>query len=169
MIPLLRAATPYTPTLSELIIENIEQPLKCDAEFTVTIKYYFVGETVQDFKTDIVYSEYNCFMFIGYVQYYSDAFLWDFQFVIGVSSVCFRSCPEEWSFIMDMRRLKWSLLMEQQVAQCRSNCLLVLIWLLQCRFWPTVFCLVKMLLLVAEISLLRSVSKTRYTKRSDII
>ncbi len=55
MIPLLRPATPYTPTLSELIIENIEQPLKCDAEFTVTIKYYFVGETVQDFKTDIVY------------------------------------------------------------------------------------------------------------------
>ncbi|KAK2881129.1 hypothetical protein Q8A67_018397 [Cirrhinus molitorella] len=47
-------ATPYTPTLSELIIENIEQPLKCDAEFTVTIKYYFVGETVEEFKTDIV-------------------------------------------------------------------------------------------------------------------
>uniref|UniRef100_A0A8C1P2A7 Alpha-2-macroglobulin-like n=1 Tax=Cyprinus carpio TaxID=7962 RepID=A0A8C1P2A7_CYPCA len=54
-IQLLRTDTPYTPTLSELIIENIEQPLKCDAEFTVTIKYYFVGETVQDFKTDIVY------------------------------------------------------------------------------------------------------------------
>ncbi|RXN38676.1 alpha-2-macroglobulin-like protein [Labeo rohita] len=48
-------ATPYTPTLSELIIENIEQPLKCDAEFTVTIKYYFIGETVEEFKTDIVY------------------------------------------------------------------------------------------------------------------
>uniref|UniRef100_A0A672KFJ3 Alpha-2-macroglobulin-like n=1 Tax=Sinocyclocheilus grahami TaxID=75366 RepID=A0A672KFJ3_SINGR len=54
-IRLLRPATPYTPTLSELIIENIAQPLKCDAEFTVTINYYFVGETVQDFKTDIVY------------------------------------------------------------------------------------------------------------------
>ncbi|RXN23913.1 alpha-2-macroglobulin-like protein [Labeo rohita] len=54
-IQLLRPATPYTPTLSELIIENIEQPLKCDAEFTMTIKYYFVGETVEDFKTDIVY------------------------------------------------------------------------------------------------------------------
>ncbi|KAL1260706.1 hypothetical protein QQF64_008533 [Cirrhinus molitorella] len=54
-IHLLRPATPYTPTLSELIIENIEQPLKCDAEFTVTIKYYFVGETVEDLKTDIVY------------------------------------------------------------------------------------------------------------------
>ncbi|KAL1260697.1 hypothetical protein QQF64_008524 [Cirrhinus molitorella] len=54
-VQLFRPATPYTPTLSELIIENIEQPLKCDAEFTVTIKYYFVGETVKDFKTDIVY------------------------------------------------------------------------------------------------------------------
>ncbi|XP_058601047.1 alpha-2-macroglobulin-like [Onychostoma macrolepis] len=54
-VQLYQPATPYTPTLSELIIENIEQPLKCDAEFTVTIKYYFVGETAEVFKTDIVY------------------------------------------------------------------------------------------------------------------
>ncbi|XP_043115318.1 alpha-2-macroglobulin-like isoform X2 [Puntigrus tetrazona] len=54
-VQILRPATPYTPTLSELIIEKNEQPLKCDAEFTVNIKYYFVGETVEDFKTDIVY------------------------------------------------------------------------------------------------------------------
>ncbi|XP_016300781.1 alpha-2-macroglobulin-like [Sinocyclocheilus anshuiensis] len=54
-VKLFQPATPYTPTLSELIIENIEQPLKCDAEFTVTIKYYFVGETVEEFNTDIVY------------------------------------------------------------------------------------------------------------------
>uniref|UniRef100_A0A673K9W6 Alpha-2-macroglobulin-like n=1 Tax=Sinocyclocheilus rhinocerous TaxID=307959 RepID=A0A673K9W6_9TELE len=54
-VKLFQPATPFTPTLSELIIENIEQPLKCDAEFTVTIKYYFVGETVEEFKTDIVY------------------------------------------------------------------------------------------------------------------
>ncbi|XP_043115320.1 alpha-2-macroglobulin-like [Puntigrus tetrazona] len=54
-VQLFQTATPYTPTLSELIIENIEQPLKCDAEFTVNIKYYFVGETVEDYKTDIVY------------------------------------------------------------------------------------------------------------------
>ncbi|XP_059370485.1 alpha-2-macroglobulin-like [Carassius carassius] len=54
-VNLFRPATPYTPSLSELIIENIEQPLKCDAEFTVTIKYYFIGETAKDFKTDIVY------------------------------------------------------------------------------------------------------------------
>ncbi|XP_048017560.1 alpha-2-macroglobulin-like [Megalobrama amblycephala] len=54
-VHLLQPATPYTPTLSELIIENTEQPLKCDSEFTATIKYYFVGETIEDFKTDIVY------------------------------------------------------------------------------------------------------------------
>ncbi|XP_043115319.1 alpha-2-macroglobulin-like [Puntigrus tetrazona] len=54
-VQLFQTATPYTPTLSELIIENIEQPLKCDAEFTVNMKYYFVGETVEDYKTDIVY------------------------------------------------------------------------------------------------------------------
>ncbi|KAK7171734.1 hypothetical protein R3I93_004127 [Phoxinus phoxinus] len=54
-VQLFEPATPYTPTLSELIIENTEQPLKCDSEFTATIKYYFIGETVEDFKTDIVY------------------------------------------------------------------------------------------------------------------
>ncbi|KAL0174326.1 hypothetical protein M9458_030294, partial [Cirrhinus mrigala] len=54
-VQLFRPAAPYTPTLSELIIENIEQPLKCNAEFTVTIKYYFIGETVEEYKTDIVY------------------------------------------------------------------------------------------------------------------
>uniref|UniRef100_A0A8C1FYI2 Alpha-2-macroglobulin-like n=1 Tax=Cyprinus carpio TaxID=7962 RepID=A0A8C1FYI2_CYPCA len=54
-VQLLRPVTPYTPTLSELIIENIDQPLKCDAEFTVTIKYYFIGQTAEDYKTDIVY------------------------------------------------------------------------------------------------------------------
>ncbi|XP_052472873.1 alpha-2-macroglobulin isoform X3 [Carassius gibelio] len=53
-VQLFQPAT-YTPTLSELIIENIEQPLKCDAELTMTIKYYFIGETAEDFKTDIVY------------------------------------------------------------------------------------------------------------------
>ncbi|XP_077064684.1 alpha-2-macroglobulin-like isoform X2 [Siphateles boraxobius] len=54
-VQLFQPATPYTPTLSELIIENSEQPLKCESEFTATIKYYFIGETVEDFKTDIVY------------------------------------------------------------------------------------------------------------------
>ncbi|XP_026082079.1 alpha-2-macroglobulin-like isoform X1 [Carassius auratus] len=54
-VQLFQPATPYTPVLSGLIIENIEQPLKCDAELTTTIKYYFIGETAEDFKTDIVY------------------------------------------------------------------------------------------------------------------
>ncbi|XP_067220979.1 alpha-2-macroglobulin-like isoform X2 [Chanodichthys erythropterus] len=52
-VELLQPVAPYN--LSELIIENTEQPLKCDSEFTATIKYYFVGETIKDFKTDIVY------------------------------------------------------------------------------------------------------------------
>ncbi|XDV32989.1 hypothetical protein PO909_003605, partial [Leuciscus waleckii] len=54
-VKLFQPASPYTPTRSELIIVNTEQPLKCDSEFTVTIKYYFVGETIKNFKTDIVY------------------------------------------------------------------------------------------------------------------
>ncbi|XP_051522156.1 alpha-2-macroglobulin-like [Myxocyprinus asiaticus] len=54
-VRLFRPATPHTPILSELTIENLNQPIKCDAEFPVTIKYYFVGETVDDFNTDIVY------------------------------------------------------------------------------------------------------------------
>uniref|UniRef100_A0A8C2KPC1 Alpha-2-macroglobulin-like n=1 Tax=Cyprinus carpio TaxID=7962 RepID=A0A8C2KPC1_CYPCA len=45
-VQLLRPVTPYIPTLSELIIENIGQPLKCD--------------TVEDFKTDIVYMVRTC-------------------------------------------------------------------------------------------------------------
>ncbi|XDV32960.1 hypothetical protein PO909_003599 [Leuciscus waleckii] len=54
-VKLFQPASPYTPRRSELIIENTEQPLKCDSEFTATIKYYFVGETIKNFKTDIVY------------------------------------------------------------------------------------------------------------------
>nr|XP_055052344.1 alpha-2-macroglobulin-like protein 1 isoform X1 [Misgurnus anguillicaudatus] len=54
-VRLLQPATPYNPTFSELTINKIEQPLKCDAEVTVTIKYYFVGETPVTFSTQIVY------------------------------------------------------------------------------------------------------------------
>ncbi|XP_043114437.1 alpha-2-macroglobulin-like [Puntigrus tetrazona] len=54
-VQLFQPAMPYTPSLSELIIENIKQPLKCDAKFKVNIKYFFIGETVEDYKTDIVY------------------------------------------------------------------------------------------------------------------
>ncbi|XP_001923676.3 alpha-2-macroglobulin [Danio rerio] len=54
-VKLFQTATPYSPTFSKLIIENIEQPIKCGTEITATVKYYFVGETVEDFNTDIVY------------------------------------------------------------------------------------------------------------------
>ncbi|TRY89588.1 hypothetical protein DNTS_018390 [Danionella cerebrum] len=55
IIPLFQPAASYAPVFSELTIENIEQPLKCGNEITVTIKYYIVGETAEDFTTDIVY------------------------------------------------------------------------------------------------------------------
>lgn len=55
IILLFQPATPYTPTLSELTIEGTNEPLKCNSEFPVTIKYYFIGETTDDFNTDIVY------------------------------------------------------------------------------------------------------------------
>nr|XP_055052356.1 alpha-2-macroglobulin-like [Misgurnus anguillicaudatus] len=46
---------PYTPSFSELTIDNLPEPLKCDAEFTVTINYHFIGEAIDKFNTDIVY------------------------------------------------------------------------------------------------------------------
>ncbi|KAI7790047.1 alpha-2-macroglobulin-like [Triplophysa rosa] len=54
-IQLLQPATLYTPTFSELTIEKIEQPLQCDAEITVTIKYHFVGETASNINTVVIY------------------------------------------------------------------------------------------------------------------
>ncbi|XP_001345438.8 alpha-2-macroglobulin-like isoform X1 [Danio rerio] len=54
-VQVFQTADPYTPILSELIMENIEQPIKCGTEITATVKYYFVGETVEGFNTDIVY------------------------------------------------------------------------------------------------------------------
>ncbi|XP_051966607.1 alpha-2-macroglobulin-like [Xyrauchen texanus] len=54
-VKLFQPATPYTPILSELTIEITDQPLKCATEVAVIIKYYFVGEAVDDFNTDIVY------------------------------------------------------------------------------------------------------------------
>ncbi|XP_073677958.1 alpha-2-macroglobulin-like [Garra rufa] len=54
VIPLLQAATPVTPTFSELTIEKLEQPLKCGAAYPVTVEYSFVGET-GDYSADIIY------------------------------------------------------------------------------------------------------------------
>ncbi|XP_065137324.1 alpha-2-macroglobulin-like isoform X5 [Paramisgurnus dabryanus] len=54
-IRLFQPSTPHTPTLSELSIQEIKDPLKCDAELPVTIHYHFIGETIDNFNTDIVY------------------------------------------------------------------------------------------------------------------
>ncbi|XP_056599256.1 alpha-2-macroglobulin-P-like [Triplophysa dalaica] len=51
----LQPATSYNQTFSELTIEKIEQPLKCDTETTVTIKYNFVGETASNINTAVIY------------------------------------------------------------------------------------------------------------------
>ncbi|XP_065137318.1 alpha-2-macroglobulin-like isoform X1 [Paramisgurnus dabryanus] len=54
-IRLFQPSTPHTPTLSELSIQEIKDPLKCDAELPVTINYHFIGEAIDNFNTDIVY------------------------------------------------------------------------------------------------------------------
>lgn len=59
-VQLPKPADPYTPRLSELVIEKIEQPIKCGTEITATIKYYFVGETVEKFNAYIVYMVSTC-------------------------------------------------------------------------------------------------------------
>ncbi|CAM4320983.1 unnamed protein product [Leuciscus chuanchicus] len=54
VVPLLQPATPNNPSLSELTIVKLEQPLKCGAVFPVTVKYSFVGEA-GDYSVDIIY------------------------------------------------------------------------------------------------------------------
>ncbi|XP_066519217.1 alpha-2-macroglobulin-like isoform X2 [Hoplias malabaricus] len=55
IISLLQPATPYSPVYSELLIENLEEPLRCGAEISINIKYYIVGETAESYSTDIIY------------------------------------------------------------------------------------------------------------------
>ncbi|XP_051966608.1 alpha-2-macroglobulin-like [Xyrauchen texanus] len=55
LVKLLQPTIPHAPTLSELTIEDLEEPLKCDTEFLVTIKYYFVGMNLDNLITDIVF------------------------------------------------------------------------------------------------------------------
>ncbi|XP_067280946.1 alpha-2-macroglobulin-like protein 1 [Pseudorasbora parva] len=50
----LSGPTSDSPSLSELTIVKLEQPLKCGAVFPVTVKYSFVGET-GDYIADIIY------------------------------------------------------------------------------------------------------------------
>ncbi|XP_066519295.1 alpha-2-macroglobulin-like [Hoplias malabaricus] len=52
---LLQPATPYSPVYSELLIENLKEPLSCGAEISINIKYYIVGETAENYSTDIIY------------------------------------------------------------------------------------------------------------------
>ncbi|XDV12116.1 hypothetical protein PO909_000848 [Leuciscus waleckii] len=54
VVPLLQPASPNNPSLSELTIVKLEQPLKCGAVFPVTVKYSFVGEA-GDYSVDIIY------------------------------------------------------------------------------------------------------------------
>ncbi|KAG7321946.1 hypothetical protein KOW79_014804 [Hemibagrus wyckioides] len=54
-IQLLQPATPYSPVFSELSIESSEEPFKCGAEIPITINYYIVGETAENYSTDILY------------------------------------------------------------------------------------------------------------------
>ncbi|XP_065137337.1 alpha-2-macroglobulin-like isoform X4 [Paramisgurnus dabryanus] len=54
-VSIFQPATPYTPSFSELTIDNLKEPLKCDVELPVTINYHFIGEAIDNFNTDIVY------------------------------------------------------------------------------------------------------------------
>ncbi|XP_058270335.1 alpha-2-macroglobulin-like isoform X2 [Hemibagrus wyckioides] len=54
-IQLLQPATPYSPVFSELSIESSEEPFKCGAEIPITINYYIVGETAENYSIDIIY------------------------------------------------------------------------------------------------------------------
>ncbi|XP_067219832.1 alpha-2-macroglobulin-like [Chanodichthys erythropterus] len=54
VVRLIQPDSPNNPSLSELTIVTLEQPLKCGAAFPVTVKYSFVGES-GDYSADIVY------------------------------------------------------------------------------------------------------------------
>ncbi|XP_036453897.1 alpha-2-macroglobulin-like isoform X2 [Colossoma macropomum] len=55
-IPLLQPATPHSPVYSELSIESLEEPIPCGSEISINIKYYIVGETTENYSTDIIYT-----------------------------------------------------------------------------------------------------------------
>ncbi|XP_036453930.1 alpha-2-macroglobulin-like isoform X2 [Colossoma macropomum] len=54
-IPLFQPATPYSPVHSELSIESLKEPIPCGTEISINIKYYIVGETTENYSTDIIY------------------------------------------------------------------------------------------------------------------
>ncbi|CAM4687033.1 unnamed protein product [Leuciscus chuanchicus] len=54
VVQLRQPVSPDIPSISELTIVNLEQPLKCGAAFPVTVKYSFVGEAGST-NADIIY------------------------------------------------------------------------------------------------------------------
>ncbi|XP_037402333.1 alpha-2-macroglobulin-like [Pygocentrus nattereri] len=54
-IPFLQPATPYSPVYSELSIESLKEPIPCGSEISINVKYYIVGETAENYSTDIIY------------------------------------------------------------------------------------------------------------------
>uniref|UniRef100_A0A8B9KRW7 Alpha-2-macroglobulin bait region domain-containing protein n=1 Tax=Astyanax mexicanus TaxID=7994 RepID=A0A8B9KRW7_ASTMX len=54
-IPLLQPATPYSPVSSELSIEDLEDPIKCDSNVSISVKYYIIGEKTKNYSTDLIY------------------------------------------------------------------------------------------------------------------
>ncbi|KAL2085076.1 hypothetical protein ACEWY4_018396 [Coilia grayii] len=51
----LRPASPHTASSSSLEIKPIEDPLQCDKDTTITIKYTFTGETFHSDSVDVIY------------------------------------------------------------------------------------------------------------------
>uniref|UniRef100_A0A3B4CJL1 Alpha-2-macroglobulin-like n=1 Tax=Pygocentrus nattereri TaxID=42514 RepID=A0A3B4CJL1_PYGNA len=54
-IALLQPATTYSPVYSELSVESLKEPIPCGSEISINIKYYIVGETAENYSTDIIY------------------------------------------------------------------------------------------------------------------
>ncbi|KAI4874838.1 hypothetical protein NFI96_025970 [Prochilodus magdalenae] len=54
-IPVLRPATPHSPVHSELSIESLQEPLRCESEIFINVKYYIVGETTENYSIDVVH------------------------------------------------------------------------------------------------------------------
>uniref|UniRef100_A0A8B9KUB5 Alpha-2-macroglobulin bait region domain-containing protein n=1 Tax=Astyanax mexicanus TaxID=7994 RepID=A0A8B9KUB5_ASTMX len=55
-IQVLQPATPYSPVYSEISIESLEEPIKCDSEVSVNLKYYIISESTKNYSTDLIYT-----------------------------------------------------------------------------------------------------------------
>lgn len=51
----LRSASSYTPSSSSVTIKDIDEPLQCDKDTPISIKYTFTGETFNTDSVDIIY------------------------------------------------------------------------------------------------------------------